>query len=65
MCELKSFESDYYSSWADAYAKIDEDVNKYANDNNLSIKDVHYERFRDGLVVNVLFSTLPNELWLL
>ena len=27
--------------------------------------NIHYERFSDALVVNVLFSTLSNEIWLL
>ena len=65
MSELKCFKSIFCHSWSETYGKIDEDINKYVNDNNLIIKDIYYERFDDALVANVLFSTLPNELWLL
>lgn len=65
MNELKCFMYKLNKRWSETYEKINVDINRYANDNNLIIKDIHYERFDDALIANVLFSTLPNELWLL
>ena len=51
------------------YERLNEQINEYAEKNNLYIKNIMYESFerfsRFAILANVIFSTLPNELWLL
>ena len=62
---LKTFCGYGSNKKSEMYNEVNEQINKYAKHNNLYIKSVHYERFSDAVVANVLFSEIPNEVWLL
>ena len=59
--------SDYEIKLSDEYFKglMEDCINKYAKDNNLFIKDVKYVEHGYVLTANVLFTDIPNELYVL
>ena len=65
MTELKTFNESVPDSFHQSYEDINKSINKYAQEKGLYIKTVHYDRFRDKVVANVLFSTIPDELFVL
>jgi hypothetical protein len=64
MTELKTF---YHNSntWHQTYQNLNDEINKYARNNNLFIKNVKYLEKGNVAIANVLFSDIPNELFLL
>ena len=64
MTEIKTF-WDNSSTWHETYQSVNDKVNKYAKNNNLFIEDVKYIEHGDVLIANVLFTDIPNELFLL
>ena len=65
MTELKMFIESICRAISETYEELDEDINKYAKEKDLYIKSIHYNRLDDAIIGNVLFSDIPNELFLL
>lgn len=65
MTTVKTFKSTNTSAKSKDYEDVNERINEYAKNNDLIIKNIHYDRVNDCVIANVIFSTLPNELWLL
>ena len=66
MTEVKSFYS-HHAFWKDSYDDINEQINDYVKEHDIFIKEIHYDRFENGhsVVANVLFTDIPNELYVL
>ena len=65
MTEVKMFYTTSGDTRSDMYEYLDEKINNYAKENNLIIKSIHYDRLSDAIIANVLFTDIPNELFLL
>ena len=65
MTTVKTFTSANTSKKSKDYEDVNEQINEYVKNNDLVIKNIHYDRLNDCVIANVIFSTLPNELWLL
>lgn len=65
MTTVKTFKSKNTSKKSKDYEDVNKRINEYAKNNDLIIKNIHYDRVNDCVIANVIFSTLPNELWLL
>lgn len=65
MTEVKMFWTSSGGTTHDMYKYLNEKINDYAKENNLIIKSIHYDRLSDVIIVNVLFTDIPNELFLL
>lgn len=65
MTTVKTFKSENTPSKSKDYEDVNEQINEYAKNNDLVIKNIYYDRVSDCVIANVIFSTLPNELWLL
>lgn len=65
MTEVKMFWTSSGGTTHDTYKYLNEDINDYANKNNLIIKSIHYDRINSIIIANVLFTDIPNELFLL
>lgn len=50
---------------SETYARLIKDINKYAKENDLYIKSVYYDRMNDTIIANVLFSNIPEEIFVL
>ena len=66
MTEVKMFYG-HKVSWEDSYEYINEKINNYAKEHDLIIKEIYYDRWQNthSIIANVLFSDIPNELFLL
>lgn len=60
---VKTFKSTDTSTKSKDYEDVNEQINEYAKNNDLAIKNIYYDRVSDCVIANVIFSTLPN--WLL
>ncbi len=65
MTEVKMFWTSSGGTIHDIYEYLNEKINNYANENNLIIKSIHYDRLNGTIIANVLFTDIPNELFLL
>ena len=65
MTEVKMFIESIYDEKSEAYKRLAEDINKYAKEKDLYIKSVHYDRLDDAIIANVLFSNIPDEMFIL
>ena len=65
MTEVKMFWTSSGGTKHDMYEYLNEKINDYAKENNLIIKSIHYDRLSDTIIANVLFTDIPNELFLL
>lgn len=65
MTTVKTFTSANTSKKSKDYEDVNEQINEYVKNNDLIIKNIHYDRLTDCVIANVIFSTLPDELWLL
>lgn len=65
MTELKTFTESILNKKSETYERLAEDINKYAEEKDLYIKSVHYDRLGDAIVANVLLSNIPDEIFVL
>ena len=65
MTEVKMFWASIGSATHDRYEYLNREINDYAKENNLIIKSIHYDRLNNVIIANVLFTDIPNELFLL
>lgn len=67
MTEVKTFHEEIgkYERYSDKYKSLNEQINKYTQEKDLYIKSIHYDRLSDVIIANVLFTDIPNELFLL
>lgn len=65
MTEVKMFWTDSGSTTHDMYEYLNREINDYANENNLIIKSIHYDRLSGTIIANVLFSDIPSEMFVL
>ena len=65
MTEVKVFWASSGGTTHDTYKYLNRDINDYAKENNLIIKSIHYDRLVNVIIANVLFTDIPNELFLL
>lgn len=65
MTTVKTFKSANTSTKITDYEDVNKQINDYAKNNDLSIKNIYYDRLSDCVIANVIFSIIPNELWLL
>ena len=65
MTETKMFIESIYNKKSECYERLNKSINDYADEHNLIIKSIQYDRLDDAIISNVLFSDIPNELFLL
>ena len=65
MTTVKTFKSANTSTKTEDYEDVNKQINDYAKNNDLVIKNIYYDRVSDCVIANVIFSKLPNELYLL
>lgn len=65
MTEVKMFWTCSGGTIQEVYEYLNIEINDYAKENNLIIKSIHYDRLNCTIIANVLFTDIPNELFLL
>ena len=65
MSELKMFIESMHNTKSETYKYLAKDINEYAKEKDLYIKSVHYDRLDDAIIANVLFSNIPEEIFVL
>lgn len=65
MSELKMFIESIHDKISDTYECLAKDINEYAKEKDLYVKSVHYDRLNDAIIANVLFSNIPDEMFVL
>lgn len=65
MTELKTFTERIYNRKSETYECLAKDINEYAKEKDLYIKSVYYDRLDDVIIANVLFSNIPDEMFIL
>ena len=65
MTELETFTRNIHNKKSETYERLTEDINKYAKEKDLYIKSIHYDRLDDVIIANVLFSNIPDEIFVL
>lgn len=65
MTEVKMFWTSSGGTIHDMYEYLNIKINDYANENNLIIKSIHYDRLNGTIIANVLLSDIPSEMFVL
>ena len=65
MSELKMFIESMCNTKSETYKRLAKDINEYAEEKDLYIKSVYYDRLEDAIIANVLFSNIPEEIFVL
>jgi len=65
MTELETFTIRIGDAKSETYKRLAKDINKYSKEKDLYIKSVHYDRLDDTIIANVLFSHIPDEIFVL